>query len=260
MLRCGACLAALALAALVASPVFADETEDFMKKVDGLRYSPAEHGLKDFKVQVKNSMFAMNPAMAQMQVFVYWKAPDKSAAKIEGVEGAMAAQMAPMADSMKAMAKMIVPEPMSMMREKFDYTLTKEDGMVVLIGVPKPGTDEAGAITQTKTWFDDRGLPVRLLSEGKSASNMEMTYVEKEGKFLIETTKGEVETGQMGKQAMTMTFSYTQIEGMWFPEALTQEVMGMKIDMSFAGYEINKGLDDALFEETAPVGPDDDAK
>lgn len=255
MLRCGVCLAALALAAIVASPVFADELDDVLKRVDSLRYTPAEHGLKDFKVEVKNSMFAMNPAMANMQVFVYWKAPDKSTAKVEGVDPAMAGQMGPMIEGMKQFGKMIVPEPMSMMREKFDYTLTQEDGQTVLIGVPRPGTDEASVIDRTKTWFDDRGLPVKYVSEGQGASTMEMTYLEKDGKYLIETTKGEVETGQMGKQAMTMTFRYTQIDGMWFPESLTQEVMGMKIEIGFSGYVINKGLDDALFG-----GTDEDAK
>ena len=251
MLRCGACLAALALAAVVASPAFADEVDDYMKKVDALRYSPAEHGLKDLKVEFKNSMFAMNPAMASMQVFVYWKAPDKSTARIEGVEGAMAAQMGAMADSFKGYAKLIVPETMSMTREKFDYTMSEEDGMVVLTGVPKPGTDEATAITQTKTWFDDRCLAVRMVSEGQNPTSMEITYLEKDGKFLTESTKGEAEVPQMGKQAMTMTFTYTQVDGMWFPDVITQQVMGMTLDTSFTGYEVNKGLDDSLFDSAA---------
>lgn len=251
MLRCGACLAALALAAVVTSPAFADEVDDYMKKVDALRYSPVEHGLKDLKVEFKNSMFAMNPQMAAMQVFVYWKAPDKSTARIEGMEGPMAAQMGAMADSFKGYTKLIVPESMSMTRDKYDYTMSEEDGMVVLTAVPKPGTDEAAAVTQRKTWFDDRGLPVRMVSEGEQASSMEMTFLEKDGKFLVETTKGEAVMPQVGKQAMTMTFSYTQVDGMWFPGTITQQVMGMNMEMSFTGYEVNKGLDDSIFDSAA---------
>lgn len=248
MLRCGACLAALALAAVVASPAFADEVDDFMKKVDSLRYSPAENGLKDMKVQYKSSMFAMNPAMASMQVFIYWKAPDKAACKIEGVDDAMAGMMGPMTESFKGFAKLIVPEPMGMTRDKYDYTMSKEDGMVVLTAVPKPGTDEAATVTQRKTWFDDRCLPVRMASEGQSPSSMEITYLEKGGKFLVESNKGEAVVPNLGKQAMSMSFTYTEIDGMWFPDVITQQAMGQSFEMSFTGYEVNKGLDGSLFE------------
>ena len=251
MLRCGACLAALALAAVVASPAFADEVDDFIKKVDALRYSPAEHGLKDMKVQFKSSMFAMNPAMASLQVFIYWKAPDKAACKFEGVDDAMAGMMGPMTESFKGFAKLIVPESMGMTRDKYDYTMSKEDGMVVLTAVPKPGTDEAATVTQRKTWFDDRCLPVRMVSEGQSPSSNEMTFLEKDGRFLVESNKGEAVVPNVGKQSMTMSFTYAQVDWMWFPDVITQQVMGQSFEMSFTGYEVNKGLDDAIFDSSA---------
>lgn len=247
MLRCGVCLAALALTTIVTSPVFADTVDDLLKKVDAKRYSPIEHGLMDLKVEVKNPMFAMNPAMANAQIFLYWKSPDKKAARIEGLDPGMAGMMGQMLEGLKGMLATIIPEPYDKQREKFDYTLSTEGDYTVLTGVPKPGTEEAKGIKQVKIWFNADGLPVRQESEGEVSSKMEMTYTEKDGKFLVESAKGEADAGQMGMQQIEMSMSYAQVEGMWFPAKIVQNMGGMSLEFTFEGYEVNKGLDDSLF-------------
>ncbi|GEM_PF-3595107 len=254
MLRCGICFAALALASVVASPALADNVDDFMKQVDSVRYSPAEHGLKDVKVQVHNRTADQDFALSKAKVFVYWKSPDKYTANAEGLDPASAARLGPIIAGMKEYGKMIVPESMCIMREKFDYTISRERGKTVLIGVPKPGTIEAKAITRTKTWFDDRHLPVKVVNEGPCASWLEMTYVKKDGKFLLATTKGELDTGPMGMEAFAQTWTYTQIDGTWFPTKYKEVAMGGESETSFSGYEINQGLEDSLF------GEEEDAK
>lgn len=244
MLRCGAALVALTLAA---SPLFADEAEDFLKRAYAARYSPADHGLKDLRVEFKNNMFAMNPAMAGVHFIFYWKAPDKKACKVDGAQGPAAAQMAMMAQGMaKGLAPMIVPGTYESQAKKFDFAVSADGDLTKVAMTPKPGTEEASMITSTTLWFDKRNLPVRQETQSIQGGPMtvELTYVEKDGKLLVETVKGE----QAG-QPVGATITYTQVEGMWFPETITQEQMGMKVVISLEGYEVNKGVDDSLFGE-----------
>lgn len=250
MLRIGVCLF---LATFVASPVLADEVDDFFKKADDLRYSPADHGLKDLKVEMKNSMLAMNPMMAKLKIFLFWKSPDMKAAKIEGAEGPMAAQMGQMAEGMKSSLGIVVPQPYHTQKDKFDFKVEKDADGVRLVGIPKEGSEEAKMVTKVTTWFDDRGLPIRQESEGQATAKMEMTYVEKDGKFLLDTMKGEMNS-PMGQAPTSMSVKYTQIEGMWFPETMDQEMGGMKIQITYTGYEVNKGLEDSIFETKATGG------
>lgn len=243
MLRCGAALVALAL---TASPLFADEAEDFLKKAYAARYTPADHGLKDLRVEMKNSMFAMNPAMANVHFILYWKAPDKKACKVEGAEGPAAAQLGAAAQGMaKGLAPMIVPGTYESQAKKYDFAVSADGDLTKVVMTPKPGTEEASILTSTTLWFDKRDLPVKSENQtSQGAMAAELTYVEKDGKFLVETIKGE-----QGGQPVGTTIAYTQVEGMWFPESITSEQMGMKVVTSFEGYEVNKGVDASLFGE-----------
>ncbi len=244
MLRIGVCLF---LATFVAAPLRADEIDDFFKKVDSLRYSPVDHGLKDVKVEVKNSMYTA--MMPNLKIFLYWKSPDKKTAKVEGLEGPAAAAGAQMAKGMEALVGIIIPQPYHDMRADLDFVLEKDAEGVKVVATPKPGNKMAQMFTKQTTWFGENGLPTRLETEGKMPGHRTMKFLEKDGSFLLDSMDGE-QTTPMSPQPVkqTLTMHYTQIEGIWLAESVDQEIGDRKITSTMEGYEVNKGIDDSVFE------------
>lgn len=244
--------AATLLLAFAAVRARADEVDEFLAELDGRYYTPAHHGAHSLTCRA--DVLGLKEVGAEgVKITLYWQAPDKKAAKIEGAPKEWQERLSEMETDAQDGVDLVVPPPWSQWASSYDVKMSEDGDKTKLDATPKADSrDGLRGVKSWALWFDgDLKLVKRERRMEGGTTRYEETWNATDGKeYYLDTVKETSIDGE-GKETGSHARSYAwQKQGELLLLVNEKDGGGIqehKDETNFVDYAINPEIDAAIF-------------
>lgn len=230
----------------------ADEVDEFLAELDGRYYTPANHGAQSLSCRA-DVLGLKEKGVEGVKITLYWQAPDKKAAKIEGGPKEWQENTKELEAEAMETVDLVVPLPWSQWASSYEVKMSEDGAMTKLEATPKADSrDAAKGIKAWVLWFDgDLKLVKRERRIEGGSTVYEETWKETSGKEYYSDTVKLTWFDNKGTETLSRLRTYTwQKQGdllLLVNERDGGGIQEHQDETNYLDYAINPEIDAAIF-------------